>query len=107
MKKGIRNVELKKKKKPATELESASTTRGVARDESTGLVVHVDDTLGNARQRDIEHALNTLPGVIRAHFNAKRPHLLLVYYDPHQITSLEILRQVKRQSVHAQLVGPI
>lgn len=107
MVKGIHNIDLEKKNKPVTELENASTVSGVELESWTGLVVHIDDTLGNERRSDIEHALNAWPGIIRARFNAKRPHLLLVDYDRTQTTSLEILHQVERQSVHAQLIGPI
>lgn len=72
-----------------------------------GLVIHVNDTLGDARRSDLESALASRYGINGARFNATRPHLLLVDYDPQQINSLEVLHQVRRQNVRAQLIGPI
>lgn len=74
---------------------------------SPGLVIHISDTLGDARRGDLENALNSRYGINMARFNASRPHLLLVDYDPTQINSLDILHQVRRQNVRAQLIGPI
>ncbi|MEE9421996.1 MAG: ATP-binding protein [Gammaproteobacteria bacterium] len=71
------------------------------------LVVHVDDSLGSQRRQDIESALESSQGVRWAHFTDGRPHLMVVEYDPDDTTSLEILECVNRQSVHAELVGPI
>lgn len=72
-----------------------------------GLVIHVNDTLGDDRRSDLEVALSNRVGINDAHFNASRPHLLLVVYDPQQINSLEVLNHVHRQNVSAQLIGPI
>lgn len=70
------------------------------------LVVHVDDTLGDERRMDIETALESSQGVRWAHFTDGRPHLMVVEYDPDATSSFEILQQVTRQSVHAELIGP-
>ena len=72
-----------------------------------GLVIHVDDMLGDDRRSDLEMALSNRAGINDAYFNASRPHLLLVNYDPRQINSLEVLNQVQRQNVRAQLIGPV
>lgn len=71
------------------------------------LVVHVDNMLGNQRRMDIESALESSQGVRWAHFTDGRPHLMVVEYDPDTTSSYEILQQVNRQSVHAELIGPI
>lgn len=71
------------------------------------LVVHVDDMLGEQRRMDIESALESSQGVRWAHFTDGRPHLMVVEYDPDAMSSYEILQQVKRQSVNAELIGPV
>ncbi len=71
------------------------------------LVVHVDDYLGESRRQDIEQALEGEQAVLKAHFTANRPHLMLVEYDAGQISSADVLTKVNEQSVHAELVGPI
>ncbi len=74
---------------------------------SVGLVVHVDDALGESRRMDIEHALEEETGVLGAHFAERRPHLMVVEYDPAVTSSMRILDRVNHQSVHAELIGPI
>ena len=73
----------------------------------SGVVIHIIDRLGDTRRNDLEDALNVRTGIIDARFNAKHPHLLLVDYDVQKVNSLDVLRQVTRQNVRAQLVGPI
>lgn len=72
-----------------------------------GLVLHVDDTLGESRRTDIEDTLASETGVSSAHFTDHRPHLMVVEYDPDVTTSTHILDKVNHQSVHAELIGPI
>jgi hypothetical protein len=72
-----------------------------------GLVLHVDDTLGQARREDIERAVGAENGVESAHFTERRPHLMVIEYDPDLTSSTNILSKVNHQSVHAQLVGPV
>ena len=72
-----------------------------------GLVLHVDDALGEPRRQDIEHAIEEEQGVSGAHFADRRPHLMVVEYDPEVTNSMKILERVNHQSVHAELIGPI
>lgn len=74
---------------------------------AVGLVVHIDDTLGEQRRQDIELAMRQERGVVEAHFAERRPHLMVVEYDPDEISSTDILRDIHRQSVHAELIGPV
>lgn len=72
-----------------------------------GLVLHVDDTLGDKVRNNIEASLQAEQGVSSAHFTERRPHLMTVEYDPDVTTSAHILNKVHSQNVHAQLIGPI
>ncbi len=72
-----------------------------------GLVLHVDDTLGEPRRLDIEQAIEEENGVSAANFAEQRPHLMVVEYDPELTSSLKILERVNHQSVHAELIGPV
>ena len=72
-----------------------------------GLVLHVDDTLADERRSDIELALTSEQGVSSAHFTDRRPHLMVVEYDPDLTSSAHILNMVSAQRVHAELIGPI
>ena len=69
------------------------------------LVMHVDDTLEENRRHDVEAAISRLQGVNEAHFNEKRPHLMLVSYDPVRISSFDILAQMSGQNLCAERIG--
>lgn len=71
----------------------------------TDMVMHVDNTLGIDSRRNIERAITGNQGVLEAHFNDKRPHLMLVSYDSDRTTSFEILAQMTGQQVVAERVG--
>lgn len=72
---------------------------------SSDLVMHVDDNLEADRRHDVEDAISRLQGVNEAHFNEKRPHLMLVSYDPVRISSFDILSQLSGQNLCAERIG--
>lgn len=71
----------------------------------TNMVMHIDNTLGTGSRRNVEKTLTGVRGVIHAHFNERRPHLMLVSYDPDRTTSFEIMSQVTGQRLCAARVG--
>ena len=72
-----------------------------------GLVLHVDESLEDARRQDIEQAIGSQQGINSARFTDRRPHLMVVEYDPSQLSSFDVLCNVHRQQVHAELIGPV
>jgi len=72
-----------------------------------GLVLHIDDTLGQTRREDIEQAVGAENGVASAHFTERRPHLMVIEYDPDLTSSTNILTRISHQSVNAELIGPV
>jgi hypothetical protein len=71
----------------------------------TDMVMHVDENLEEQSRRNVEKALTGHRGVIHAHFNEQRPHLMLVSYDPGRTSSFEILARMSGQSLCAERVG--
>lgn len=69
------------------------------------MVMHVDNFLGENTRRNIEKALNAKKGIIHAHFNEKRPHLMLVSYDTQRTSSFEVLAQMTGQQLRAERIG--
>lgn len=69
------------------------------------MVMHVDNYLGEGSRRNIEKAITGHRGVIHAHFNEKRPHLMLVSYDTDRTSSFVILAQMSGQQLCAERVG--
>ena len=69
------------------------------------MVMHVDNYLGENARRNIEKALIAKKGVVHAHFNERRPHLMLVSYDTDRTSSFEVLTQMMGQQVRAERIG--
>ena len=71
----------------------------------TDMVMHVDDNLEEQSRRSVEKCLTGQRGVIHAHFNERRPHLMLVSYDTERTSSFEILAGMSGQSLCAERIG--
>jgi len=71
----------------------------------TDMVMHINNTLGRDSRRNIEQAIGNNRGVLKAFFNDKRPHLMLVSYDSDRTTSFEIMAQMTGQQLNAERVG--
>ena len=71
----------------------------------TDMVMHVDNNLEEQSRRNVEKTLTGQRGVIHAHFNERRPHLMLVSYDTERTSSFEILDGMSGQSLCAERIG--
>jgi hypothetical protein len=69
------------------------------------MVMHVDEKLGENSRRNVERTITAHKGVIHAHFNEKRPHLMLVSYDPKRTSSFDILAKMTKQHLGAERIG--
>lgn len=73
--------------------------------DSTDVVVHINESLDSERRLKLAKKINALKGVVSAKLAEKRPHLMIVGFDPSRTKSLEVLSGVKQTGVHAQLIG--
>ena len=71
------------------------------------IVVHVDDVLGEGEQAELVKDLQKHGGVEEARFTPGRAHLLVIDYDRDQLSAQDVLDQVRRDHLRAELVGPI
>lgn len=69
------------------------------------LLIHINETLEAIDRVYLEEELRKANGVIAPRFNNKTPHIILVCYDPQEISSHNILKRVKDNGYTAQLVG--
>ena len=70
-------------------------------------IIHVDETLDEARRSDLTGALEQHDGIYATVFCPLRYHLMLINYDREQLSSQDILGLVSGERVTAQLIGPI
>ncbi len=69
------------------------------------VLVHIDETLPKSRRTQIEEKLRTMDGIVSVHNPDERPHLSMVEFNPDVSSSAAILKMVKSQGVHAELIG--
>lgn len=69
------------------------------------VVIHIDEDLADDAIHDLERDLGVIPGVYSACVNDRARHLMLVDYDPGGIGAGELLNEVRRHGVGAELVG--
>ena len=75
--------------------------------QSVEIIVHVDETLGELRRKEIVSSLSATDGIYNARFTPNRDHLMLVEYDRIKYKAQDVLHKVMNQQLHAVLVGPI
>ena len=71
------------------------------------IIVHISETLGEARRMDLVTALENEESIVSAEFCPLRYHLMLVRYDRDIATSQDVLSSVKSQNYNARLIGPV
>ena len=71
------------------------------------IVVHVDDVLDEAQQAGLINDLQKHGGVEEAHFTPGRAHLLVIDYDRDQLSAQDVLENVRRDHLRAELIGPV
>lgn len=71
------------------------------------IIVHISETLGEARRMDLVTALENEESIVSAEFCPLRYHLMLVRYDRDIASSQDVLSSVKSQNYNARLIGPV
>ena len=71
----------------------------------TDMVMHVDESLAADSRRNLERTMTSQRGVLDAHFNERRPHLMLVSYDRDRTSSFDILAVMTGQRLCAEPAG--
>jgi len=69
------------------------------------IVVHISEKLKNRRRKNMVDALEREDGIVSAEFCPLRHHLMLVRYDTHMFSSVNLLAMVKSQNVKARLMA--
>ena len=69
------------------------------------IVIHIDEDLADEAIHTLERDLGEMTGVYSACVNDRARHLMLVDYDPEGVRAGQLLDQVRRHGVGAELVG--
>lgn len=69
------------------------------------VVLHIDETLPDDQLKTLERHLYQMGGVIKAFNREDRPNLIQVKYDTGKVRSRDILLKVRKEGIHAELIG--
>lgn len=69
------------------------------------ITINIDETLAQGALEQIRDKLVGADGVGSASFHMTKPHLMIVTYDPDKVSAQGLLKTVKGQGVHAELIG--
>jgi hypothetical protein len=69
------------------------------------LVIHIDETLDEARRASLLTAVREAKGIIAVGYHNETPHLMIVVFNPKDLASADVLNLVKSEGVHAEFTG--
>jgi hypothetical protein len=71
----------------------------------TDVMIHIDETLPAETRAEVESRLRAVDGVVSVKNPDNKPHLTIVEYRPDKTDAQVLLRGVREQGYHAELVG--
>jgi hypothetical protein len=74
-------------------------------DNLTDIVIHINENLDNQHRIDLSKEVLSISGVSSASVQEKRPHLMIIAYNAAETKAYEVLNNVRKTGMHAQLVG--
>ncbi|MDH5599791.1 MAG: ATP-binding protein [Gammaproteobacteria bacterium] len=69
------------------------------------ITLHIDENTTHDEREEFKDNLLNLNGVIKADSSDKRPHLMIIGYDPTKINSAALLVAASQNGLHAELIG--
>lgn len=69
------------------------------------VVIHVDESLDDARRASLASNLQSRDGVEKARFTPGRDHLMVIDYDANKLNTSDVLGFVKEENLGAELIG--
>jgi hypothetical protein len=75
------------------------------KEQNADFLIHINEDLSTDQIHHLENIIATNTGIQSVCVNNNHRHLMMVDYDPEEISSQTILNCVKNNGLHAQLVG--
>lgn len=69
------------------------------------VLIHFRQHLDAGSKHVIETTLRNLPGVVAPWFAPQKEYLVVVYYNPSQVSSIVVLNSIRRLGFKASLVA--
>ena len=69
------------------------------------VTIHIDEALNQEKRAQIVALVSAHNGVATVYDSDEKPHLMIVKYNPDEVTSSELLQIVLDADGHAELIG--
>lgn len=69
------------------------------------VMIHLDPETKHSDREELRDLLLKQNGVDAAAYHDDKPHLIIVEYDPDDISSQNLLEVITKRGIHAELVG--
>ena len=69
------------------------------------VTLHIDEETTHDERESLRDVFLSKKGVMTADCRDDRPHLMIVGYDPEDITSIELLTTAQNRGYHAELIA--
>ena len=69
------------------------------------VTIHINENIGLEKKRGIEDKIRSMDGVLSVGYHQEKPHLMVVEYNPDEMSSEKLLSTITESGVHAQLIG--
>lgn len=69
------------------------------------VTLHIDEDTTHEERESFRDSLLSTTGVMSADIRDEKPHLMIVAYDPENITPQAFIAVAQRRGYHAELIG--
>ena len=69
------------------------------------VTLHIDEDTTHNERENLRDAFFSMKGVMTADCRDERPHLMIVGFDPEDITTADLVATVQKQGYHAELIA--
>ena len=69
------------------------------------VLLHIDEETTHEEREDLRDEFLSKEGVMTADCRDDRPHLMIVGYDPEDVSRLELLATAQNRGYHAELIA--
>ena len=69
------------------------------------VMLHIDPETDHEEREYLRNIILKQNGVDAAAYHDEKPHLMIIEYDPDEVSSQQLLKVVLSRGIHAELVG--
>jgi len=72
---------------------------------STDIVIHINESLDSQNRVTLSDKVKKMVGVVSASLSDAKPHFMIVGYNPSETKAYDVVNNVRKTGMHAQLIS--